>query len=74
MEMDESGMSIYCMMAFISLVVIMFIMLNLFSIFAVPPDTPINTGALANDILLISIMIIVLIAIFYLYRKSKKSL
>ena len=71
METEENGTSIYCILVFISFVVILFILLNLYSVFTV---SPIDSGAVANDILLISIMIVVLVVILYMYRKSKKDL
>ena len=71
MEMDERGTNIYCFLFFISLVVIFFILLNLYSVLVV---TPIKMDYVANDILLISVMVTVLIVIFFMYKKSKKNL
>ena len=70
MEMDESGTNVYCVLAFISIVIIMFLLLNIYSVLT---ESPIEIGAFAYDILLISIMIFVLIVILYMYKKSKKT-
>ena len=71
MEIDEKGTSVYCILTFISIVVILFLLLNIQSNLNPPVGSSINVGQVLYDILLIVIMVGIIIAINYLHKKSK---
>ncbi len=73
MEIDEKGTSIYCILIFISVVVILFLFLNIYSNLNPTAGSPVNIGQVLYDLLLILIMAGVIIVIIYLYKKSKSS-